>query len=97
MPQLIWTPEALQGVRRCHRFLAPKNPDAASRAVRAIREGMQIVAAHPGVGRPADKMAPEFREWLIPFGESGYAVLYQVDGELAVVLAVRHQREAGYS
>lgn len=97
MPQLIWTPEALQGVRRCHRFLAPKNPDAASRAVRAIREGMQIVAAHPDVGRPADKMAPEFREWLIPFGESGYAVLYQVDGELAVVLAVRHQREAGYS
>lgn len=96
MPQLIWSPEALQGVRRCHRFLAEKNPDAASRAVRAIREGMQIVASHPGVGRPADKMDPAFREWLIPFGESGYAVLYRVDGDEAMVLAVRHQREAGY-
>lgn len=96
MPQLIWTPEALQGVQRCYRFLAPKNPDAASRAVRAIREGMKIVAAHPGVRRPADKMDPEFREWLIPFGDSGYVVLYRVDGDLAVVLAVRHQREAGY-
>ena len=96
MPQLIWTPQALQGVQRCHRFLAPKNPDAASRAVRAIREGMQIVAAHPGVGRPPDKMDPEFREWLIPFGDSGYVVLYRVNGDLAVVLAVRHQREAGY-
>lgn len=96
MPQLIWTPQALQGVQRCHRFLAPKNPDAASRAVRAIREGMKIVAEHPGVGRPADKMDPEFREWLIPFGDSGYVVLYRVDGDLAVVLAVRHQREAGY-
>lgn len=96
MPQLIWSPEALQGVRRCHRFLAEKNPDAASRAVRAIREGMQIVASHPGVGRPADKMDPAFREWLIPFGESGYAVLYRVDGDAAMVLAVRHQREAGY-
>jgi hypothetical protein len=29
-------------------------------------------------------MAPEFREWLIAFGDSGYAVLYQVDGEQAV-------------
>ena len=96
MPQLIWTPKSLQGVQRCYRFLASKNPDAASRAVRAIREGMQIVAAQPGVGRPADKMAPEFREWLIAFGDSGYAVLYQVDSEQAVVLAVRHQREAGY-
>ncbi|TJZ89940.1 type II toxin-antitoxin system RelE/ParE family toxin [Paracoccus gahaiensis] len=97
MSQLIWTPKALQGVQRCYRFLASQNPEAASRAVRAIREGMQIVAAQPGVGRPADKMAPEFREWLIAFGDSGYVVLYQVDGELAVVLAVKHQREAGYS
>lgn len=97
MPQLIWTPEALKAVQRCYRFLAPKNPDAASRAVRAIREEMQIVAANPGVGRPADKMDPAFRERSIPFGDSGYVVLYRVDGDLAVVLAVRHQREAGYS
>lgn len=96
MPQLIWTPEALQGVQRCYRFLAPKNPEAAARAVRAIREGMQIVSAHPGVGRPADNLEPAFREWLIPFGDSGYVVLYRVDDDLAVVLAVRHQREAGY-
>lgn len=96
MPQLIWTPAALQGVQRCHRFLAPKSPEAASRAVRAIREGMKIVAAHPDIGRPADKMDPQFREWLIPFGNNGYVVLYRVDGDLAVVLAVRHQREAGY-
>ena len=97
MPHLIWTPEALRGVQRCYRFLAPKNPAAASNAVRAIREGMQIVAAHLGVGRPADKMDPAFRERLIPFGDSGYAVLYRVDGDSATVLAVRHQKEAGYS
>jgi plasmid stabilization system protein ParE len=97
MPQLIWTPQALRGVQRCYRFLAPKNAEAASRAVRAIREGMQIVADHPGIGRPVDKMDPMFREWLIPFGDSGYVVLYQVEGDLAVVLAIRHQREAGYS
>ena len=97
MPRLIWTPEALNGVRRCHGFLAAKNPDAASRAARAIREGMRIVAAHPGVGRPVEEMDPEFREWFIAFGDSGYVVLYRLEGDLAVVLAVRHQREAGYS
>lgn len=97
MPRLIWTPEALRGVQRCHRFLAHANAEAASRAVRAIREGMRIVAAQPGAGRPADKMEPMFREWLIPLGDSGYIVLYRLEGDLAVVLAVRHQREAGYS
>jgi len=29
-------------------------------------------------------MAPEFREWLIAFGDSSYAVFYQVDGEQAI-------------
>lgn len=42
-------------------------------------------------------MNPELREWLIPFGDSGYVVLYRRDGDPAVVLAVKHQREAGYA
>ncbi len=96
MPQLIWTPEALHDMQRCHRFLALKNQIAASRAVRAIREGMQIVAEHPGMGRPVEQMDLEFREWLIGFGDSGYIVLYRLESDLAVVLAVRHQKEAGY-
>jgi plasmid stabilization system protein ParE len=62
MPRLIWSPAALRDVQRLYRFLAPRNPAAAARAVRAIREGMQIVAAQPGVGRPADRMDPEYRE-----------------------------------
>jgi plasmid stabilization system protein ParE len=97
MPRLIWSPAALRDVQRLYRFLAPRNPVAAARAVRAIRECMQIVAAQPGVGRPADRMDPEYREWPIGFGDGGYLVLYRLEGEVAVVLAVRHQREAGYS
>ena len=96
MPRLIWTPEALRDIQNCYRFLAPKNPMAASKAVKAIREGMRIVTEHPGAGRPVDRMDPEFREWLIGFGDSGYVVLYRLDGDNAVVLAVRHQKEAGY-
>ncbi len=97
MSRLIWTPEALQDVHRCYRFLAPKNPLAAARAVSAIREGMLIIAEHPGAGRPVDGMDPEFREWPFAFGDSGYLALYRLDGEHAVVVAIRHQREAGYS
>lgn len=47
-------------------------------------------------GRPVDRMDPEFREWLSGFWESGYVVLYRLEGELAVVLAIRHRREVGY-
>ena len=41
-------------------------------------------------------MEPEFREWFITFGDSGYVSLYRFDGATAVILAIRHQREAGY-
>ena len=40
-------------------------------------------------------MDPEFREWLIDFGDSGYAILYRFDGGMVAILAVRHQKEAG--
>ena len=90
MPRLIWSPAALRDVGRIHRFLAEKNAQAAQRAVRRIREGMKVIAAQPGVGRPVPEMDPEFRERVIPFGESGYVVLYRLEGETAVVLAVRH-------
>jgi ParE toxin of type II toxin-antitoxin system, parDE len=32
----------------------------------------------------------------VPFGNSGYVVLYRYDGSHVVILAVRHAREAGY-
>ena len=96
MSRLIWSPAALLDLQRLYRFLAVKNVDAAKRAVRAIREGMKVITKQPGIGRPAKDMEPEFREWLIDFGDSGYVVLYRYDGENAVILAVRHQRELGY-
>ena len=96
MPRLIWAPAALRDVQRLHRFLAEKNTDAARRAVKSIRDGVKVLAHQPGVGRPAEDMEPEYREWMINFGDSGYVALYRYDGETAVILAVRHQREVGY-
>ena len=96
MAELKWTPQALADVQRLHRFLFDKNPDAASRAVQAIRTGVTILRDQPRIGHPAEDMDPEFREWLIPFGQSGYLALCRLDGETVVLLAVRHAREAGY-
>jgi plasmid stabilization system protein ParE len=96
MSRLIWSPAALRDVQRLHRFLVHKNPDAAKRAVKAIRAGVRVIAQHPEIGRPAEEMEPEYREWLINFGDSGYVALYHFDGQTAVILAVRHQKEAGY-
>jgi len=96
MPQLIWTPAALQDVERLYRFLIKKNPTAARGAVKSIRQGMSILETQPQAGRPIPDMNPEFREWFINFGGSGYIALYRFDGSDAVVLAVRHQREVGY-
>lgn len=96
MPRLIWSPEALLDIQRLYRFLAAKNPDAANRAVKAIRGEVKILATAPEVGRPAVEMDPEFREWMVDFGDSGYIALYRYDGQTAVVVAVRHQKEIGH-
>lgn len=96
MPRLIWSPAALQDVRRLSGFLADKSPQAATRAVKTIRSSVKAIAQHPAIGRPAEDMEPEFREWLVDFGDSGYIVLYHFDGQTALIVAVRHQKEAGY-
>ncbi|HWK47710.1 MAG TPA: type II toxin-antitoxin system RelE/ParE family toxin [Stellaceae bacterium] len=96
MPRLIWSPPALRDVARLHAFLKPKNRDAAARAVRAMRHGIRLLAAHPEAGRPAEDMPSEFREWPIDFGGGGYITLYRYDGSDVVILAIRHAKEAGY-
>jgi plasmid stabilization system protein ParE len=96
MPHLVWSAPALSDITRLHAFLAPKNPDAARRAVTAIRQGVKDLRAHPEIGRPVEEMLPAYREWIIEFGHGAYIVLYYFDGRQIVILAVRHGREAGY-
>ncbi len=93
--RLAWTARALNDLQRLQSFIARENPDAAKRAIKTIRAGVKILAAHPRIGRPVET-APEYREWLIRFGASVYVVLYRMDDRVIAVLAVRHGREAGY-
>lgn len=96
MPRLIWSQPALLDVQRLYRFLAPKNLDAAKRAVNAIRLGVKVLGQQPGIGRPIEDMSDEWREWIIDFGDSGYVARYRIGPDAVTILAVRHQKEVGY-
>jgi len=95
MPQVRWSQAALRNVARLNDFVTSKSPDAARRAMQTIRPGLKALTTHPEIGRPVEGMLPEFREWIIEFGQGAYAALYHFDGKQAVVLAIRHGREAG--
>lgn len=94
--ELVWSPSALRGIQRAYRFLAEKDKGAAKAAAGAIRKQAALLKTFPGAGRPVDDLDPEHRELLIPFGVTGYVLVYEIYAERILVLAVRHQKEAGY-
>lgn len=96
MPRIIFAPAAIRDLQRLRDFLHPKDPDAARRAGEAIRQGVKALAAYPRMGRPVDDLPEGYREWLIDFGNSGYVARYRVEGDGVTILAIRHQREAGF-
>lgn len=94
---ITWSPHSLDCVQAIYDFLYEKDPDAAKAAAETILEKAEILETFPSAGRPADDLDPEHRELVIPFGVSGYVLLYHLAlNEQLVVLAVRHQLEVGY-
>ncbi|WP_416137065.1 type II toxin-antitoxin system RelE/ParE family toxin [Halomonas sp. HK25] len=96
MPQVIFASAAVRDLERLREFLRPKTPAAAERTAKAMINGIHELGNFPHIGRPIDDLPEQYRDWLIDFGDSGYAVRYRLDGDAVVVLAVRHQREAGF-
>ena len=97
MPRVIVTRGAVDGMERCRQFLNDKNPLAAKRAAQVIAAHLRLLETTPDIGRPSLEV-PWLRGLIIPFGDSGYVALYRhVPDEMEVViLAFRHQKEAGY-
>lgn len=96
MPQLKWSANAVKDLQRLHDFLAEKTPDAARRAAETIREGVKLLGNFSHMSRPVAEMLLEFREWVIEFGQGAYVVLYHVDVNEVVLLAIRHGKESRY-
>ncbi|MGE0332886.1 MAG: type II toxin-antitoxin system RelE/ParE family toxin [Ramlibacter sp.] len=95
MTRLLVTVQALDDIDRLCDFLADHLAHEAARTAQLIAQGLDILKAHPLVGRLSGQ---GMRELVISRGTTGYLALYAYDKEADVVsvLAVRHQREAGY-
>ena len=91
MFDVSWLPEAMTDLERHFEFLNERNPDAASRAVRAILSAGSSLARSPDRGNTVpDSMQRKLRVF---FGKSGYVLYYRVEGSQVFILRVHHGRE----
>ena len=95
MARLVYSENALCNLERAFEFLAQHDPNVATEAAVAIRDGIEILRDHPFIGR---RIEGEIRELVISFGRTGYVALYRYIPvhDLVRILAIRHQREIGY-
>ena len=94
MAQVIYASRAFADLDWLVDFLLQAK-DEASDVVQLIAEAVDVLANHPLMGRPVEQ---GLRELVISQGKSGYVALYSYEREEEVVLllAIRHQKEAGY-
>lgn len=95
MARITYAPRAILDLERLRDFVAKHDPEAALAAAAAIVEAVSVLERHPLIGRPAEA---GMRELVIARGRTGYVALYDwlEPIETVVILALRHQREAGY-
>ncbi len=94
---LRYTAEALEDFDRIYDFLVVYDVDLAARAIHAVKAGLNILTEFPFSCRKVAGGNGLIRELLIPFGSSGYIVLFRIDSpEIVTIAAVRHQREDDY-
>ena len=95
MPRLVFAPRALRDLDRLTDFLLEQSPPLAPATVPIIVGGLGVLKVHPLIGRPTEH---GMRELMISRGRTGYIALYQYEArsDVVMVLAIRHQREAGF-
>ena len=95
MAKLSYSGRALADLERLTDFLIEADPKAALETVGLIEEAVGLLARHPLIGRPVEH---PLRELVISRGRTGYVALYSFEEvrDAVLILAIRHQREAGY-
>jgi plasmid stabilization system protein ParE len=102
-----YTPVAREDLHALYDFLLQRDVEAASRALVAIREAVDLLRSFPFTCRKVDDANPFLRELVISFGRSGYVALFEIEGDIddsrrkaadpcVTILAIRHQREDDY-
>ena len=94
---IVFDVEALDDLERIFEFNFERDPATALEHIDQIRGAVLILDAHPEIGRPAGR-GSSLRELIISHGKTGYVALYEYSPveKLVRIVAVRHQREAGY-
>ena len=94
---IVYAEEALEDLERIFAFNFERDPASAPQHVAVIRDAVSILERHPRIGRRI-AAGEDLRELIVSHGATGYVLLYahaQLE-DLIRVVAVRHQREAGY-
>lgn len=96
MARLIYSTRAFSDLDRLLDFLIDTDPTSAAVTVDLITEAVAILKRHPLIGRPVED---DLRELIISRGRTGYVALYsdEVAHDAVLILAIRHQREAGFT
>ena len=96
MARLIYSEIALGDFERLTEFLLESAPEIALETVQLIGEAVDVLCNHPLIGRPVEA---GLRELIVSRGRTGYVVLYSFEptDDAVLLLAIRHQREAGYA
>ncbi len=87
---------AFADLERLFDFIATEAPERASQQLQSVRRAFELLAEHPLLGREAENGR---RELVLARGHYGYIAKYRwlPADDVVLVLAVRHQREAGYA
>ena len=95
MAAVSYAPRAASDLLRLVDFLVESDLHAADETAALIVSAVDALGQHPLIGRPVESGC---RELVISRGRSGYIALYRYHEtrDVVLVLAIRHQREAGY-
>jgi len=95
--QVRYTREAKEDIERLFAFFLEWDIQSARRAKIAIAKAMRFLEDFSFACRKSSSDNPFLREMLIPFGNSGYVALFEIEDKKTVtILAIRHQREEDY-
>lgn len=96
MAAVGYAPRALRDLERVVAFAVEHEPATADAVTQRVLRAVELLAESPLIGRPVEA---GLRELVVSRGRTGYVVLYRFDAERdrVLVLALRHQREAGFS
>ena len=95
MALVVYSDRALDDFERPVDFLLESSAPSAASVAALVADAISVLERHPRIGRPAEQ---GLYELVISHGKTGYAALYRYleAADIVLVLAIRHQREAGH-